>query len=109
VRFWGRDRVDYARGEGFGLVYIEAMRHALPVIASIHDAAPEVVQDGRTGYTVNLDQPDELPERIVYLLKNPDKAKQLGMNGQRRWAEHFCYSAFRGRLQPILREFLSFD
>jgi phosphatidylinositol alpha-1,6-mannosyltransferase len=96
-----------SRGEGFGLVYIEAMRHGLPVIASVHDAAPEVVQDGRTGYTVNLDRPDELPDRIIHLLKDPDIGKQLGMNGQRRWREHFCYSALRDRLQPILREFLS--
>ncbi len=96
-----------SRGEGFGLVYIEAMRHGLPVIASVHDAAPEVVLDGQTGYTVNLDQADELPERIIHLLKNPGHAKQLGENGQQRWREHFCYSAFRDRFQPILHEFLS--
>jgi phosphatidylinositol alpha-1,6-mannosyltransferase len=95
-----------SRGEGFGLVYVEAMRHGLPVIASTHDAAPEVVLDGRTGYTVNLDQPNELPERIIYLLKNPENAKQLGINGQRRWAEHFRYSSFRDRFQPILCAFM---
>jgi phosphatidylinositol alpha-1,6-mannosyltransferase len=75
----------------------------------MHDAAPEVVLDGRTGYTVNLDKPDELPERIIHLLKNRDTAKQLGINGQRRWAEDFCYSAFRDRFEPLLREFLSFE
>lgn len=96
-----------SRGEGFGLVYIEAMRHGLPVIASVHDAAPEIVQDGVTGYTVNLDRPEELPERIIHLLKNPDTAKQLGVNGQHHWAEHYCFSAFRERFQPLLREFLS--
>ena len=59
-----------SRGEGFGLVYIEAMRHAVPVIASIHDAAPEINLDGQTGYNVNMDRPAELPERIIQLLKN---------------------------------------
>jgi phosphatidylinositol alpha-1,6-mannosyltransferase len=96
-----------SRGEGFGLVYIEAMRHGLPVIASVHDAAGEIVMDGQTGYTVSLDRPDELPERIIHLLKNPDVAKRLGENGQQRWAEYFCYSAFRRRLLPILHQFLS--
>jgi phosphatidylinositol alpha-1,6-mannosyltransferase len=97
-----------SRGEGFGLVYIEAMRHGLPVIASTHDAAPEVVLDGKTGYTVNLDRPHELPERVIYLLKNPELARELGRNGQTRWAAHFRYSAFRDRFRPLLREFLGY-
>lgn len=98
-----------SRQEGFGLVYIEAMRHGLPVVASIHDAAPEVVIDAKTGYTVNLDHPGELAERLIHLLKNPDDARQLGREGQTRWAEHFRYSAFRERFRPILRAFLNSD
>ncbi len=95
-----------SRGEGFGLVYIEAMRQGLPVLASVHDAAPEVNLEGVTGYNVDLGKPDELPERIIYLLKNPDRAAILGRNGQQRWREHFTYSAFKGRFLPILRAFL---
>jgi phosphatidylinositol alpha-1,6-mannosyltransferase len=96
-----------SRGEGFGLVYIEAMRHGLPVIASIHDAAPEINLDGCTGYNVDLDRPGELAEKIIYLLRNRDRAAELGGNGQRRWHEHFRYSAFRDRFLPILNDFLS--
>ena len=95
-----------SRGEGFGLVYIEAMRHAIPVIASIHDAAPEINLDGQTGYNVDLQRPPQLPERIICLLKDRDHAARLGANGQRRWAEHFTYSAFRSRFLPVLNEFL---
>jgi phosphatidylinositol alpha-1,6-mannosyltransferase len=96
-----------SRGEGFGLVYIEAMRQGLPVLASVHDAAPEVNLEGVTGYNVNLDKPDELSERIIYLLKDPDRAATLGRNGQQRWREHFNYSAFRRRFVPILNDFLN--
>lgn len=95
-----------SRGEGFGLVYIEAMRHGVPVVASVHDAAPEVNLDGVTGFNVNLDKPDELPERLIFLLKNPDRAVQLGRHGQERWRNHFRYSSFRERFLPILNEFL---
>jgi phosphatidyl-myo-inositol dimannoside synthase len=95
-----------SRGEGFGLVYIEAMRHGLPVIASVHDAAVEIVLDGQTGYTANLDRPEELPERLIDLLSNPERARTMGQAGQRRWTEQFRYSAFRERFRPLLREFL---
>ena len=96
-----------SRGEGFGLVYIEAMRHGLPVVASDEDAALEVVIHGETGYTVNLKRTHELPDALIHLLRNPDEAARFGEAGRRRWAEHFRFSAFRNRFLPMLREFLS--
>ncbi len=96
-----------SRGEGFGLVYIEAMRHGLPVVASDADAAPEVVNHGETGYTINLKKPNELSETLIHLLRNPDEAARLGEAGRRRWADHFRFSAFRARFLPMLQEFLS--
>jgi phosphatidylinositol alpha-1,6-mannosyltransferase len=95
-----------SRGEGFGFVYIEAMRHGVPVVASVHDAAPEVNLDGQTGYNVDLDEGDELADRLIHLLRDPDHAAALGRSGRSRWAEHFRYSAFRERFLPLLREFV---
>jgi phosphatidylinositol alpha-1,6-mannosyltransferase len=96
-----------SRGEGFGIVYIEAMRYGLPIIASIHDAAPEINVHGETGYNVDLDRPDELPDAIVRLLRERDHARLLGRQGRKRWQENFSFSAFRSRFRPILHEFLS--
>lgn len=95
-----------SRSEGFGLVYIEAMRHGIPVIASIHDAAQEINLDGKTGYNVDLSSPDDLPDRLIELLKNPDQAVVMGQNGQQHWSRHFTYSAFKGRFLPLFYEFL---
>jgi phosphatidyl-myo-inositol dimannoside synthase len=96
-----------SRGEGFGLVYIEAMQRGIPVLASVHDAAGEVNLDGQTGYNVDLDRPGELPDRLIRLLDDPAHAAALGRNGRRRWAEHFTYDAFARRFTPLLREFLA--
>ena len=96
-----------SRGEGFGLVYIEAMRHSVPVIGSVHDAAPEVNLDGVTGYNVDLTRPSQLADRLIHLLRNRDEASRLGANGFRRWQTAFRYSAFRSRFEPILNRFLS--
>jgi phosphatidylinositol alpha-1,6-mannosyltransferase len=96
-----------SRGEGFGLVYVEAMRHGLPVIGSVHDAAREVIQHGTTGYVLDQDRPDELTEAIVRLLREPEHAAELGEAGRQRWAEHFRYAAFRDRFAAELDEFLS--
>lgn len=95
-----------SRGEGFGLVYIEAMRHGVPVVASVHDAGAEVNAHGVSGYNVNMNESSELPARLIELLRSPRRASELGDGGRARWAEHFRYSAFRRRFGDILTRFL---
>jgi phosphatidylinositol alpha-1,6-mannosyltransferase len=96
-----------SRGEGFGLAYIEAMRVGVPVIASVHDAAPEVVVDGKTGYCVDLDVPGQLTERLCTLLGNLDHARELGRAAQARWADQLRFERFAERFMPALRELLA--
>jgi phosphatidylinositol alpha-1,6-mannosyltransferase len=95
-----------SRGEGFGLVYIEAMRYGVPVIASIHDAGQEVNLDGETGFNVSLDRPREISDRLVELLSSPSLLRQMGAAGRRRWHELFRFSAFKRRFLPIVDAFL---
>ncbi len=95
-----------SRGEGFGLVYIEAMRFGLPVIASIHDAAQEIVEDHVTGRLVDLDSPSTLSDALLYLLLDPAVSERFGQEGQNQWMTHFRFSAFEARFLKILQPFL---
>lgn len=106
---WARTRVFAmpSRGEGFGLVYIEAMRHAIPVLASVHDAGAEVNIDGETGFNIDLDREGDLAEKLIALLRDPDLSARLGGAGQARWRTHFTYSAFRRRFAPLLKDFVA--
>jgi phosphatidyl-myo-inositol dimannoside synthase len=96
-----------SRGEGFGLAYIEAMRWGVPVIASSHDAAQEVNIHGETGLNVDLDKENGLRDAVIELLRDRSLARQMGAAGQRRWRQHFCYSAFRERFSKELEYFCS--
>ena len=95
-----------SRQEGFGLVYIEAMRRGVPVIASTQDAGQEINLDGVTGYNVDLEREGELARRTIELLSEKVLARQFGENGREHWRANFCFSAFRRRMEPILTEFL---
>jgi len=92
-----------SRGEGFGLAYVEAMRHGVPVIGSVHDAAREVNEDGVSGFNVDLDRPGELSARLTELLSQPALARTLGLGAQQRWHEHMRYARFAERFRPLLR------
>jgi phosphatidylinositol alpha-1,6-mannosyltransferase len=103
--YWQRAHVFAmpSRGEGFGFVYIEAMRYGLPVVASVHDAGQEVNADGETGFNVSLDVRGDLAARLICLLRDTELCRRLGAAGQTRWQRHFCFSAFFERFTPIVR------
>lgn len=67
--------------EGLGIVMIEAMAHAKPVIASAVGGVVDVIQSGVTGILVPEKDPAALAEAILSLLQHPDRAAQLGRNG----------------------------
>jgi phosphatidylinositol alpha-1,6-mannosyltransferase len=95
-----------SRGEGLGLAYIEAMRHGLPVIGSVHDAAVEINLHGSTGYNVDLGEEGALAARLIELLRDRELAARMGAASQARWQASFRYEAFLERMRPILREFV---
>lgn len=85
------------RGEGFGIVYLEALACGLPIIASTLDASGEVVLNRRFGRVVNPDRPSELKAAVVDLLMEPVHSipRELGT---------FSYERFRARWNWLLAE-----
>ena len=88
--------------EGFGLVYVEAMRHGVPVISSIHDAGKEVNAHGETGFCVNLETEGELASSIVKILKSRKRNQEFGAAAFKRWKDSFSYDSFEKRFLNIV-------
>jgi len=84
-----------SRGEGFGLVYLEAMRLGKPVLAGSTDAGKEVVVDGVTGRVVSGQDPEELLAGILDVLDG--RGRDLGVAGRQRYVENFSYASFYER------------
>jgi phosphatidylinositol alpha-1,6-mannosyltransferase len=93
-----------SRGEGFGLVYLEAMAHGKPVIGGSHGGAPEVIEDGVTGYLVPHGDAAQLATSIETLLSDPALAQKMGGRGRQRVEREFRFSVFAKSLKKILRE-----
>ena len=93
-----------SRGEGFGLVYLEAMACGKPVIGGAHGGAPEIIQDGVTGYLVPHGDAAQLATSIETLLREPELARQMGERGKKRIENEFRFSVFAKALRKILRE-----
>jgi phosphatidylinositol alpha-1,6-mannosyltransferase len=93
-----------SRGEGFGLVYLEAMARGKPVIGGDHGGTPEVIEDGRTGYLVPYGDAPQLATSIETLLANPEMAREMGARGRERVHRDFKFSVFSKSLKKLFRE-----
>lgn len=81
-------------GEGFGIVYLEAMARCRPCIAARCGGAPEVVLDGETGLVVEA-EPAALLAALQKLAADPALRERLGAAGRRRVIDHFLYPSLR--------------
>jgi glycosyltransferase involved in cell wall biosynthesis len=92
-----------SRGEGFGIVYLEAMCWAKPCVGSKLDGAKCVIQDGRTGLLVDdPSSPKEVAEKIICLLSHPEEAIRMGVAGYNLVGERYLFPSFKRRFLSAL-------
>jgi len=76
-------------GDPFNLFNIEAGAARKPVIGTCFGGTPEIILDNKTGYIINPLNIELLAEKIIDLLKNPQKTKQFGDAGYQRIKNNF--------------------
>jgi glycosyltransferase involved in cell wall biosynthesis len=87
--------------EGFGLVFLEAMRAGTACIGGV-GAAAEVIEHGVTGLIVDPRQPDHVREALLLLFRDSACRQRMGAAGARRFARYFTAKQFRQRLLALL-------
>ena len=80
--------------EPFGLVVVEGMASARPVIATAHGGPCEIVVDGVTGVLIPPKHVDALAEAIRSLIDDPVRARAMGEAGRRRAVVEYSSTAY---------------
>jgi glycosyltransferase involved in cell wall biosynthesis len=89
-------------GEGFGIVYLEAMAHAKPVIAAEAAATPFVVRPHQSGVLVPYGDPPALAKAIAECCRNAQESRELGAKARRFLEDHFLFSSMQQRVQDLM-------
>jgi len=92
--------------EGLGVATMEAMAMSRPTVCTGVGGVPDVVVDGQTGYLVEPRAPARMAERLVELLSDPEKARQMGQAGRRRVEEHFRVEDSNRKLHCLYQNLL---
>ena len=90
-------------GEGFGIVYLEAGVHGLPVVAGNVGGALDAVVDGTTGLLVDPTDHVQVADAISRLLLDRNEAARMGEAGKEH-ARNFAWPEIAGRVQEVIAE-----
>jgi glycosyltransferase involved in cell wall biosynthesis len=85
-----------SRDEGFGLVFLEAMRAGKPCIGGA-GAAAEIIEDGVTGLVIDPGSREELVTAIGRLYDDQSMCARLGSAGRERFLSQFTDRHFQAR------------
>lgn len=89
-----------SRNEAMGRVTVEAMASGLPVIGHASGGTTELVEHGVNGYRYT-DGAEELADRMMRLIEQPELARQLGAKGAEMAAQRFTIERYASEVAKV--------
>ena len=93
--------------EGFSNSILEYMASMKPVVATAVGGAPEAIIEAETGYLVNSGDDEAMADRILRLLKDPARARAMGMKGRQSVEERFSRQALVDNTERLYTKLLA--
>jgi glycosyltransferase involved in cell wall biosynthesis len=91
-----------SRFESLGMVHLESMAMARPVVSMNNGGPAETVIDGETGCLVPPEDPDALADRVLTLLRDPALRARMGQAGRAHVLANFTAAAYAGRISRLI-------
>ena len=89
--------------ESFGLAALEAMACEVPVVASNSGGLTELMEDGVTGFLVDVGDVQTMAARGIDVLTNADAAREIGAQARERAVQKFNPELIVGEYERLYR------
>ncbi|MEM7530769.1 MAG: glycosyltransferase [Chloroflexota bacterium] len=93
--------------ESFGLIYVEAMNYAKPVIGCRAGGIPEVIDSGVTGLLAEPEDSKSLAEAMITVLQSPQKLYEMGLAGRQRLLDNFTHIQMARKYAEVYRRVIA--
>lgn len=94
----------FYHNECFPLVLLEAMEQEIACISTDEGGIRGIIDDNKTGYVVEKNNPLLLAEKLEYLMNNREQCMAMGVAGKDKFKKEFTISRFENNLKNILQE-----
>ena len=95
-----------SRSDSFPYVMLEAGTFKKPFIGGDTGGISEFIEDGKNGLLIDPENPEQLAEKIIYLLNNPDVREKLGENLHQKVKELCDYNSYFSQVEKIYNELI---
>jgi glycosyltransferase involved in cell wall biosynthesis len=92
--------------ESFGVAALEASSCGNPVVASNVGGLPEVVDQNKTGFLVEKENPDSIAEAIGKLIESPNLRSDMGKKGRQKVIDEYDWNNSVSKLISIYNSIL---
>lgn len=96
-----------SKAEGFSNSILEYMAAGRPVVATDVGGAREAITEGETGYLVPSGNDRQMAEKIICLLRDPERARAMGENGRRLVEQKFSCEAQLKKTEALYEKLLT--
>ena len=95
-----------SRSDAFGIAYLEAWAAEKPVIGANIGATPEVIRDNVDGFLVEFDNPIDIAEKVIRLLKYKKLRKKLGSAGKLKVKQNYTWKIIAEQTHKIYQDLI---
>ncbi len=92
--------------EPFGIVFLEAMAHKLPIIGTNIGAIPDFSLEGKNGYMIEPNNSQQLSQKIIELIGSREKCKTFGEYGHRIFWSRYTWEKTGVRIREDIEKLL---
>ena len=96
-----------SRSEGFSNALLEAMACGIPSLVTRVGGNPEAITDGKNGFLVSVEDDAAAAEKLLALLRDPERAAEIGKNGRISVQTRFSADVMIQKLIGVYRNLLA--
>ena len=87
----------------------KASQNSLPIVTTNWRGIPLMIEEGRTGFMVPIQDPPAVAEKLALLVNDPQRRREMGAAARRYYEQHFTLDMFQRNMEQAVASVVEQD